>query len=103
MAVNKPVGDNARKGAVRKRSQLKTKIVGEGHWTKRSKESGHFMDQKKSPKANPYKGVRREKECYVRGGQSPAHSLSSSMLLHSGVDIRHSPCTYPKQDRNYDT
>ena len=40
MAVNKPVGDNARKGAVRKRSQLDTKIMGETHWSKRSKESG---------------------------------------------------------------
>jgi hypothetical protein len=30
MAVNKPVGDNARKGAVRKRSQLKIKVAGEG-------------------------------------------------------------------------
>ena len=30
MAVNKPVGDNARKGAVRKRPQLKTKIR-DGH------------------------------------------------------------------------
>ena len=38
MAVNKPLGDNARKGAVRKRSQLKTAIEGEEHWTKRSKE-----------------------------------------------------------------
>jgi len=27
MAVNKPVGDNARKGAVKKRSQLKNKIA----------------------------------------------------------------------------
>jgi hypothetical protein len=26
MAVNKPTGDNARKGAVKKRSQTKTKI-----------------------------------------------------------------------------
>ena len=31
MAVNKPVGDNARKGAVRKRSQLKTKTMGKKH------------------------------------------------------------------------
>ena len=31
MATNKPVGDNARKGAVRKRSQLKTAIEGEEH------------------------------------------------------------------------
>jgi hypothetical protein len=61
MAVNKPVGDNARKGAVRKRSQLKTKVEGESHWTKRSKASGRFMDQKKSASAKPFKGVRKEK------------------------------------------
>lgn len=61
MAVNKPVGDNARKGAVRKRSQLKTKIADEAHWTKRSKSSGRFMDQKKSASAKPFKGVRKEK------------------------------------------
>jgi hypothetical protein len=59
MAVNKPTGDNARKGAVRKRSQLKTKIQSEERWTKRSKKSGQFMDQKKS--AKPFKGVRKEK------------------------------------------
>ena len=28
MAVNKPIGDNARKGAVKKRSQVKTKFGG---------------------------------------------------------------------------
>jgi hypothetical protein len=61
MAVNKPPGDNARKGAVRKRSQLKTKMMGEGHWTKRSKSSGQFMDQKKGARAKPFKGVRRER------------------------------------------
>jgi hypothetical protein len=61
MAVNKPIGDDARKGAVRRRSQLKTKIQGQAHWTKRSKESGQFMDQKKSASAKPFKGVRREK------------------------------------------
>ena len=58
MAVNKPVGNNARKGAVRKRSQLKTKMQGEEHWTKRSRSSGRFMDQKKKGK---FKGVRKEK------------------------------------------
>jgi len=58
MAVNKPVGDNARKGAVRKRSQLETKIMGEKHWSKRNKESGQFMDQKEKGK---FKGVRRER------------------------------------------
>ena len=59
MAVNKPVGDSARKGAVRKRTQLKTKIQGEERWTKRSKKSGEFLDQKKDEKK--FKGVRREK------------------------------------------
>ena len=59
MAVNKPVGDNARKGAVRKRSQLKTKMKGEEHWTKRSRASGRFIDQKKDDKK--FKGVRRER------------------------------------------
>lgn len=61
MAVNKPKGDNARKGAVRKRSQLKTKVEGEEHWTKRSKKTGQFIDQKTDPKAKPFKGVRKEK------------------------------------------
>jgi hypothetical protein len=59
MAVNKPVGDNARKGAVRKRSQRKTKIQGEEHWAKRSRQSGRFMDQKKDDAR--FKGVRRER------------------------------------------
>jgi hypothetical protein len=58
MAVNKPVGDNARKGAVRKRSQLETKTMGKKHWTKRSKESGEFMAQKRKGK---FKGVRKER------------------------------------------
>lgn len=58
MAVNKPTGDNARKGAVRKRSQLTTKMAGKSRWTKRDKTSGKFMDVKKSKKK--FKGVRRE-------------------------------------------
>lgn len=59
MAVNKPTGDNRRKGAVRKRSQLKTKVEGQEHWTKRSRSSGRFMDQKKDD--TKFKGVRRER------------------------------------------
>ena len=47
MAINKPVGDNARKGR-----------EGEEHWTKRSRATGQFMDQKKDPEAKPLKGVR---------------------------------------------
>ena len=58
MAVNKPVGDNARKGAIRKRSQLKTKAAGRDQWTKRDKTSGAFMANKKKKK---FKGVRRER------------------------------------------
>ncbi len=58
MAINKPVGDNARKGAVRKRTQLQTKMMGQQRWTKRSKETGQFMDQKKRGK---FKGVRKER------------------------------------------
>jgi len=37
MAGNEPGGDGHRIGAVKKRSQLKTKIDGEEHWTKRDK------------------------------------------------------------------
>jgi hypothetical protein len=59
MAVNKPVGDSARKGAVRKRTQRKGALMGKTAWTKRSKESGQFMDVKKGKKK--FKGVHREK------------------------------------------
>jgi hypothetical protein len=58
MAVNKPVGDNARKGAVKKRAQLKTRLGGVSAWTKRSKTSGEFMSVKAAKK---FKGARREK------------------------------------------
>jgi hypothetical protein len=65
MAVNKPTGDNARKGAVKKRSQTKTTIGGASGWTKRNKGSGEFMAVKKPGKkkkaAKKFKGVRVEK------------------------------------------
>lgn len=63
MAINKPKGDNRRKGSVRKRTQLKTKAMGTGTetWTKRNKSSGKFMDQKKASAKKKFKGVRREK------------------------------------------
>jgi hypothetical protein len=60
MAVNKPTGDGARKGAVKKRSQLSNKLAGEDHWTKRSKKSGQFLAVKKT--AKKFKGVRKEKK-----------------------------------------
>ena len=59
MATNKPYGDNARRGAVRKRSQRKGALMGKIAWTKRSKKSGRFMDVKKGK--NKFKGVRRER------------------------------------------
>ncbi len=59
MATNAPAGDGHRNGAVRKRTQLKTKMMGEEHYTKRSKKTGQFLDQKKSGKK--FKGVRKEK------------------------------------------
>ena len=59
MATNAPPGDGHRNGAVRKRSQIKTKIMGESHFTKRDDDTGHFMDQKADEKK--FKGVRREK------------------------------------------
>jgi hypothetical protein len=49
-----------RKGAVRKRTQLQTHIEGEEVWTKRSKKTGQFMDQKARGEKK-FKGVRKEK------------------------------------------
>jgi hypothetical protein len=57
MAINKPVGDNARKGAVKERTQLKNPLTRTS--TKRNKAGGQFMAVKKS--ATKFKGVRREK------------------------------------------
>jgi hypothetical protein len=48
--INKPVGDNARKGAVKKRIQLKARLGGVTAWTKRSKASGEFMAVRKPPR-----------------------------------------------------
>jgi hypothetical protein len=62
MATNTPVGDNARKCAVRKRTQRRIKTIGESTWTKRNKTTGKFMEQKKAPAQKKFKGVRREKK-----------------------------------------
>ena len=59
MATNAPPGDGHRNGAVKKRSQLKTKIEGEEHYTKRDLTTGQFMDQKAYDQK--FKGVRKEK------------------------------------------
>ncbi|MEP3386854.1 MAG: hypothetical protein ABJO02_01620 [Reichenbachiella sp.] len=57
MAVNKPYGDNARKRAVRGRSQTLNPVTKQ--WTKRDSDTGRFMDGKKD--GTPFKGVRKEK------------------------------------------
>jgi hypothetical protein len=57
MAKNKPVGDNARKGAVKQRSQvLNTKT---NLYVKRDSETGKFMDVKTT--GGKFKGVKKEK------------------------------------------
>ncbi|GLI56402.1 hypothetical protein PM10SUCC1_19160 [Propionigenium maris DSM 9537] len=57
MAKNAPVGDNARKGAVKKRSQVYNPKTDK--WIKRDSETGKFMDSKSD--GTPFKGVRKEK------------------------------------------
>ena len=59
MATNAPAGDGHRNGAIRKRSQLKTKVMGEERFTKRDKSTGQFMDQKED--GEEFKGVRKER------------------------------------------
>jgi hypothetical protein len=57
MAKNKPTGDNARKGAIKQRSQVlnpKTNL-----FVKRDTETGRFMDVKTT--GGKFKGVRKEK------------------------------------------
>lgn len=58
MAKNKEVGDNARVGAVKKRSQTYNPKT--DSWVKRDAETGKFMDNKTSDNT-PFKGVRKEK------------------------------------------
>lgn len=57
MATNPPK-DGSRKGAVRKRSQVKNPKTDQ--WVKRDAETGRFMDVKTSS-SKPFKGVRKEK------------------------------------------
>jgi hypothetical protein len=57
MAKNDPIGDNARRGAVKDRSQVQNPL--NDNWTKRNSDTGRFMDQKQD--GAPFKGVRKEK------------------------------------------
>ncbi len=57
MAKNQPYGDNARKGAVRERSQTFNPKTDQ--WVKRDTNTGKFMDVKQD--GEPFKGVRKER------------------------------------------
>ena len=57
MATNKPTGDNARKGAVKGRSQVINPKT--GLYVKRNAGNGQFMDVKTT--GGKFKGVRKEK------------------------------------------
>ena len=52
-------GRGTGKGAVKKRSQRQTKLLGQKRWTKRSRASGEFMSQKSpAPKNTKASGAR---------------------------------------------
>ncbi len=57
MAKNPPYGDEARKGAVKKRAQVFNPTINK--WVKRNAENGQFMDVKQD--GTPFKGVKKEK------------------------------------------
>lgn len=57
MATNKPIGDGHRKGAIKKRSQVKNPK--NERFIKRDTTTGKFMDMKADHE--PFKGVRKEK------------------------------------------
>lgn len=57
MAINKPNGDNARIGAVRRRSQTYNGKT--GLYVKRDRDTGRFMDVKTT--GGKFKGVTKEK------------------------------------------
>ena len=58
MATNKPYGDNARKGAVRNRTQVQNPKT--GLWVNPDSGTARFMDVKTSSD-KPFKGVTKEK------------------------------------------
>jgi hypothetical protein len=67
------VGDNARKGAVKKRTQLKTKLGGATAWTKRNKKDGEFMAVKK-----PAKKKKAAKKFKREAGEVTKSKIASS-------------------------
>ena len=61
MATNEPTGDNARKGAVRKRTQLRSKAMGETTY-QAGQGLGQVHESEEGARKEEFKGVRREKK-----------------------------------------
>lgn len=57
MATNKPIGDNARKGAIRERTQVFNPKI--ERFVKRDTNNGRFMDVKSN--SEKFKGITKEK------------------------------------------
>jgi hypothetical protein len=74
--VNKAVGDDARKGAVKKRTQFKTRLGGVTAWTKRSKTSGEFMAVKSRREEND----RQEVQGWAAAGETLAKRSDGSPM-----------------------
>jgi hypothetical protein len=77
MAVNKPTGDNSRKGAVKKRTQLKNPLTKTS--TKRNKKGGQFMAVKKSAKKFKVYGARNNAARLSHGGYLRLRCLSDGV------------------------
>ena len=79
MATNAPTGDGRRNGAVRKRTQLKTKVMGEEHYTKRSKETRPVHRSE---------GGRKEVQRRPQGSISPARYKTRAPAVKAGAGVR---------------
>lgn len=82
MATNAPTGDAARKGAVRKRSQHRTEVMGENTWTKRDRATGKPVDQKKGARSEEVQG-RPPRE----GRVTDPHQTRSKARAHQGAHM----------------
>jgi hypothetical protein len=86
MAVNKPAGDNARKGAVKKRSQLQTKTQGQKSWTKRKTKGavGGSSWRKRKPRNSKASDERSSGRTTANATDLPGVEIA--LLLELGLD-----------------
>jgi hypothetical protein len=85
MAVNKSVGDNARKGAVKKRTQLKNPLTKTS--TKRNKEGGQFTAVKKTRRSSRALGKRSSGQVFYRNSDTELRNHFRPLPL-CGVELR---------------